>query len=268
MKKEPVKIVLIGTGNVAVHLADAIAQLTHYKIEQVYNHRKTREAVALAKTLRCGFTSALPELATTADLYIIAVKDDAIPVIAKQLKPLHLQGIIVHTSGSTGLDVLKGTASHYGVFYPLQAFYKQAVINWQTTPILTEGSTSSANSALTKLGKALSQTVVKANSAQRLNIHLAAVLAINFTNALYVSAFGLIEQHLGKKHISLLKPIMRSSFEKLEQLHPKAAQTGPAKRNDVITMKKHEGLLKDDRKLQKLYKLLSDIIAEQQHGKF
>lgn len=268
MKKEPVKIVLIGTGNVATHFSGAIAQVTNYKIVQVYNHRKTREADALAKTLKCSFTSALTEVVKDGDLYIIAVKDNAIPVIAKQLKPLHLQGIIVHTSGSTGLDALKSTGKQYGVFYPLQTFYKHAAIDWETTPILLEGNTGSSYTALSKLGKTLSQTVVKANSAQRLTIHLAAVLAVNFTNALYVSAFDLIEAQLGKKHISLLKPIMRSSFEKLEQLHPRAAQTGPAKRHDTIIMKKHERLLKRNVKLQKLYKLLSEIIAEQQDGKF
>jgi predicted short-subunit dehydrogenase-like oxidoreductase (DUF2520 family) len=42
-----------------------------------------------------------------ADIYIIAVKDDAIAEVVKKLMPLKLTGLVVHTSGSVEVNVLK-----------------------------------------------------------------------------------------------------------------------------------------------------------------
>jgi hypothetical protein len=69
-----------------------------------------------------------------ADLYIIAVSDDAINTVAAMLP---LKPISGHTSGSMGLDVLHDN-NRRGVFYPLQTFTKNKPVDFKSIPICLE----------------------------------------------------------------------------------------------------------------------------------
>ena len=111
----------------------------------------------------------------------------------------------------------------------------------------------------------ISKTVKVVDSKNRLQIHLAAVFACNFTNAMYVAAYELLENNLRKKDTELLLPIMQQSFKKLQNVHPTKAQTGPAMRNDKLVMKKHLQLLKKDKHLSHVYTVISDLIMRQQN---
>ena len=258
-------IVIIGSGNVAYHIAESFQAHSHIHIFQVFNHRLSKEAKQFSKHFNCDLTTDYKSIYQKADIYIIAVKDDAIVEVAKQLIPLKLKGLVVHTSGSVDLNVLKNVSSKIGVYYPLQTFYKGANIDWNATPLLMEANGKSALDALKYLASPISKTLKVVNSKNRLQIHLAAVFACNFTNAMYVSAYEMIENNLSKKDTELLLPIMKQSFQKLEMIHPKKAQTGPAMRNDKIVMKKHLQLIKQDKQLSHVYAVLSDLIMKQQN---
>ena len=117
------------------------------------------------------------------------------------------------------------------------------------------------------LANSVSEKVKVVDSKNRLQIHLAAVFACNFTNAMYVAAYQIIENNLTKKDTDLLLPIMQQSFQKLQKVHPKHSQTGPAMRNDKLVMKKHLALIKNNKQLTQVYKTLSDLIITQQHLK-
>lgn len=258
-------IVIIGVGNVAYHIAESFQSNSNVKLLQVFNHRNSKEAKQFSKQFQCDLITNYKSINQKADIYIIAVKDDVIVEVAKQLKPLKLKGLIVHTSGSVEMNVLKNTSPKIGVYYPLQTFYKTASIDWRVTPLLIEAHTKSALNTLKQLASAVSKTVKMVDSKNRLKIHLAAVFACNFTNAMYVSAYELIENNLSKKDTELLLPIMQHSFQKLQIVHPKKAQTGPAMRNDKLVMKKHLQLLKQDKQLSHVYAVLSDLIMRQQN---
>jgi predicted short-subunit dehydrogenase-like oxidoreductase (DUF2520 family) len=118
---------------------------------------------------------------------------------------------------------------------------------------------------LKQLASTVSKTVKVVDSKNRLQIHLAAVFACNFTNAMYVSAYEIIENNLSKKDTELILPIMKQSFQKLKKVHPAKAQTGPAMRNDKLVLKKHLQLIKHDKQLSHVYAVLSDLIMKQQH---
>ena len=135
----------------------------------------------------------------------------------------------------------------------------------QRKPLLVEANTKTAFKSLKTLAVTISKTVKEINSIKRLQIHLAAVFACNFTNAMYVSAYEIIEDNLTKKDTDLLLPIMQTSFQKLHNVHPKKAQTGPAMRNDKLVMNKHLQLLKEDKLLSKVYSILSNLIIDQQN---
>lgn len=258
-------IVIIGTGNVAYHIAESFQSNSNVHLLQVFNHKNSKDARQFSKQFNVNLICDYKFIHQKADVYIIAVKDDAIAEVAKQLVPLKLKGLVVHTSGSVDMQVLKNTSSKIGVYYPLQTFYKGAKIGWKTTPLLIEANTKIALHTLKQLASIVSKTVKVVDSKNRLQIHLAAVFACNFTNAMYVSAYEMIENNLSKKDTELLLPIMQQSFQKLQTVHPKKAQTGPAMRNDKLVMKKHLHLLKEDKQLSHVYAVLSDLIMRQQN---
>ena len=260
-------IVIIGTGNVATHLAASFLGIKQVKVVQAFNHVLSKKAKDYSKKFKCEVVADYNQIKPDADIYIIAVKDDAIAEVVKNLIPLKLNGLVTHTSGSVDCDVLKKVSKQIGVYYPLQTFYPNAKIDWTLTPLLIEANTKVALIQLKSLANAVSKQVRVINSEERLRIHLAAVFASNFTNAMYVTAYELIEKSLTKKDTALLFPLMKHSFQKLETVHPLAAQTGPAKRQDKRVMQKHLGLLKNDKDLLALYKSLSDLILKQQSGK-
>lgn len=262
---QPLKIVIIGTGNVAYHIAQSFQSNTKVNLLQVFNHRYSKEAKLFSKQFQCDLVTDYKSIHQKADIYIVAVKDDAIAEVAKQLLPLKLNGLVVHTSGSVEVNVLKNVSKTIGVYYPLQTFYKGASIDWNTTPLLIEANTKSSVTKLKQLASTVSKTVKVVDSKNRIQIHLAAVFACNFTNAMYVAAFELLENNLSKKDTELLLPIMQQSFKKLQTVHPAKAQTGPAMRNDKLVMRKHLQLLKQDKQLSHVYTVISDLIMRQQN---
>jgi predicted short-subunit dehydrogenase-like oxidoreductase (DUF2520 family) len=249
-------IVIIGAGNVATQLGIALHK-EGYLISQVYS-RTNKSATALAKKINAEAISDLKKLNTTATIYIIAVKDDAISKIAKQLKLK--DKIIVHTSGSIPLEVLKNCSKNYGVFYPLQTFSKDKKVDFKNIPICIEANNKATLNTLTYFAKSISNNVQKANSEQRKVLHVAAVFACNFSNHLYSIANDILTQN--KLSFDLLKPLIEETTDKIKNNLPAKMQTGPAIRGDKKTMNAHLKLLKRDKELTTIYTLLSKSIID------
>jgi predicted short-subunit dehydrogenase-like oxidoreductase (DUF2520 family) len=262
---KPLNIVIIGVGNVAYHIAQSFTFNTTVNIIQVFNHRNSKQAKQFSIEFRCDLVTDYSFINHNADVYLIAVKDDAIAEVVKNMSALKLKGVVAHTSGSIDLIELKPVSKNFGVYYPLQTFYKNASINWDKTPLLIEGNSKATENKLKQLAKLVSQKVKVVDSKSRLQIHLAAVFACNFTNAMYVSAFEIVKTSFSKKDTDLLMPIMEQSFKKLKTVHPNNAQTGPAMRNDKLVMNKHLKLLKQDKQLSHVYAVMSDLIMKQQN---
>ena len=248
------KITLIGAGNVATQLGTTL-QKAGFEILQVYS-RSDKAARTLAKKINAQPITDLKKLLPVASIYIIAVKDDAIAELAKQL---HVNNqVVVHTSGSMEMSVLKGTSQNYGVFYPLQTFSKSKAVDFSNIPICIEASNKKTANTLKRFAKSISKSVQEINSAQRKTLHVAAVFACNFTNHMYAIADSL----LTKSNISfdLLKPLIMETADKIKHQAPVLMQTGPAIRNDKKTMDAHLKLLSTDKQLRAIYKLISDHI--------
>lgn len=250
-------ILLHGSGNVATHLALAIHKTGH-QIVQVYSRTKA-SAAALGNRLGVPYTHLVDEIMQDADLYIYAVSDDALEsLVSLNIAP---QAMHVHTAGSVAMDIFKGYKKHYGVLYPLQSLSKDKAIDFQQVPLLLEASDEVVKQALDVLAKEISGQVHHYNTEQRLKIHLAAVFANNFVNHLFHIASDIMES--SDIDFNLLKPLIKETIEKISHLSPAEAQTGPAKRNDQKIMKQHMEMLKDQPKLQNLYRELSQMILEQ-----
>ena len=250
------RISIIGAGNVATQLA-LVLKKTGNEIVQVYN-RSNEAGVELAKTVGASFTSDLSQL-QEADIYIIAVKDDAIAEVAGALKTDNK--IVAHTSGTKSKDLLEGASDNFGIFYPLQTMTKSAKVDFKNVPLLVEGSNKQTATKLEELAKSISKNVHRVDEQQRQWIHVAAVFANNFTNHM----FGISEQILLSHGLEfeILKPLIFNFIQNLEQHSPSEIQTGPAIRRDFQTIEKHIQLLGDDTRLQKVYQVLTESIIEQ-----
>jgi len=252
-------IVIVGAGNLAHHLLPALRK-AGYRLT-LFNHHATAKAKALAKKNQAAFSSDYEALPKEAMAYMICVKDEAIAEVAASLKAQKVKGLVLHTSGSTDLAVLKGSSAWQGVFYPLQTFSPGDALSWSDIPVLIEANTPKALSILKNLASSVSRKVVRCNSKDRLRMHLAAVLVNNFTNALYTVADEFLSRELSSRHFDLLKPLMQQTLRKLDRLRPADAQTGPARRNDTGTMKRHLELLKT-KEQKALYTMMSRLIAD------
>lgn len=252
------KISLIGSGNFAWTFARGVEPVNDLEIVQVIS-RSLQHASQLASYCHAQASNRLSALTDETDICLIAVNDDAIPVVAAQL-PTFSNTIFAHTAGSVDSLVL-GQFTHHGVFYPLQTLSKNVPMPWSNIPVLTTSSNPIVGGTLSTLGGKLGSSVLKITDEQRLSVHLAAVLANNFSNAMYGAASGLLAD--SGLPFSLLHPLIQEGASKATRLDPIDAQTGPAIRGDHSVQKKHLSLLEDYPQLKELYQLVSQFIAAQ-----
>lgn len=251
-------IVMIGAGNVAVHMAQAFESAAH-RVTAVYS-RNIDNATALASRLE-GKPAVIDDLSAIvrdADIYIFSVKDSALPSVFASMPAT--QGLWAHTAGSVALDAICRHHSESGVFYPLQTFSKDRTLDFSSVPLYIEAATPAVRDVLERLARTVSTNVLFCTGDQRLQLHLAAVFACNFTNHLYAIAQQLLSDH----HLPAdsLVPLIRETAAKVEYVPALMAQTGPAVREDFATMTKHLDLLKSNPEYQNIYKTLSKSIIE------
>lgn len=247
---------IIGAGNVATHLATELYS-RGIKITEIWSWHLTN-AEDLAKKTNASTCVTLSDLKTDVDLVIVAIKDDSVISMINQLP----KGVpaIVHTSGGLNMDVLSGSSANIGVLYPLQSFRKDEQIEWNSVPICIEANNEDFSKLLRALGGELSKTVQYVNSDQRKKLHIAAVIANNFTNYLYSVSHDIsIKADLP---FSLLLPLIKQNTKKLTGNDPFEFQTGPAKRNDLKLIQDHIESLSDQPEVAGLYKYITDLIIK------
>lgn len=253
-------IVILGSGNTATVLAKMM-QVAGHSIVQVWSHNQ-QHAAELAKQVQSKAINTLQAIAADADLCVIAVSDKAISEVAAELKLK--KKVLVHTAGSVSIEVLKNASPNYGVLYPLQSLRKEMTV-LPAVPFLIDGNSDDIKALLKDFALSLSDKVEVANDEVRLQMHLAAVVASNFTNHLY----ALTEEFCQKRQLNfeMLHPLIQEVAFRLNQGHAIDMQTGPARRGDEETIQKHLQLLKADEHLHDLYQVLSESIHHLYHKK-
>ncbi len=249
-------IVIIGSGNVAAVLGRKFRAAGH-RIIQVYG-RNASAASALAYEWDIESTNYKSLIRNDAELYLIAVPDDAIDDVVKDL---YLPGkVVVHTAASVPKEILKTVTDHYGVFYPLQSLRKE-MSGLPEMPVFFEGSDEITRTKLDVLAHSIAgDNVTEAGGDARLKLHVAAVLVSNFTNHLY----ALAEEYCKKEGLDFrqLLPLIEETAGRIKDIAPKAAQTGPAIRHDKETIEKHLALLQNHPQLKNIYLLMTESIQQ------
>ena len=254
---------IVGTGNIAWHLINALEQ-AGIRVAEVSTRKKKNAKDLTGYTYDVRIKTDLDFRESPSELFILAVSDDALETVAASVL-LPEGAILVHTSGAKGMSgltsSLKNNKVSLGVFYPLMTFTRGIPVDFKQVPICIEGEDEQTNKVLMKVAAKLSKEVHQVNSHQRAVLHLSAVFGCNFVNHLWALSKEIIEEE--ELDFDILKPLIKETFLKgMKAEHPAEVQTGPALRHDGSTIAKHKSLIKDDKDLSKVYKTLTKSIQD------
>lgn len=258
-------ITLIGSGNVATWIAQRLQDNPRFPITQVYS-RNLENAQRLADRLHAQAIDDIRLLNAENQVFIFALADKAYDEILPKL-PCRLPSAFL-TSGTVSCQCLKDYADHYGVIYPLQTFTKTQDMSTLEVPLCLEyheGPTQEPTlpsveySQMHSLAHELSPSCYEVSEQQRARMHVAAVFACNFSNAMYHIAYNLLKEN--DLPFEMLMPLLRQTVSKLETMTPAEAQTGPAVRHDENVMQKQLSSLNDP-KQKEIYRIMSDLIMK------
>ncbi len=250
------RIVFIGSGNIAFFFATRLYRKGH-EIVQVYSRTRAHGDL-LAVLTHSEVTDCLGEIVDDADVYILAIKDDALAEVAAGLS---FKGkTVIHCAGAVPLDVLGDISEHKAVIWSLYSIKKSNLPPGPNIPLIVEASNPVAATVALQLAGDISETVLETDFRQRQLLHVCAVFANNFTNHLFSIAQKLCEEHT--LPFEVLHPIIRQTTGQIAFLPPSENQTGPAVRKDFRTIEKHLDLLKQHPGWQQIYADISESIMK------
>jgi predicted short-subunit dehydrogenase-like oxidoreductase (DUF2520 family) len=263
------KVVIIGSGNVATVLGGKIAAAGHTILQVVARKSDGRPSQGgaagpmgwpelLAAQWGCDLvTDWAGIMQGEAEVYIVALSDTALIEFSERVR---LPGrLVLHTAGAVSGNVLRAVSSHCGVLYPLQSLRRE-IHPFPEFPLLIDAEDPADLPAIEAFARTLAQQVQQADDEGRLKLHVGAVVINNFSNYLYTLAADFCG-HEGVD-FRLLLPLIRETAARLETHAPRAVQTGPAVRGDAGTIEKHLQVLTNYKNLSELYRLFSIQIED------
>lgn len=246
----------LGAGNLATHLSKVL-QERGFHISQVYS-RSEKSAKDLAQKLDTSYTTFTNQINNDADVYIVALKDAVFDEVLSQID--FRNKLLVHCSGSMPLSALTEYSGNIGVFYPLQTFSKSREVDFKSIPVFIEANSKNNEDFLVELAQKITDSVSIMNSEKRKFLHISAVFACNFVNHFYAIAAELLKS----KDIpfDVLKPLILETAQKVMEIPPQEAQTGPAVRFDENIISDHLNEISDFKNYAELYNSISKSIFE------
>jgi predicted short-subunit dehydrogenase-like oxidoreductase (DUF2520 family) len=188
-----------------------------------------------------GRSDSIVDAARDVDLLVIATPDAAIGEVADAVEPAE-QTLVVHLSGSLGLDVLEGHPRR-AALHPLVALPDE-----ETGARRLEGAwfAVAGDPQVHEVVSALAGRSFTVDDEHRAAYHAAAVIASNHLVAL----LGQAERVAAVAGVPLdaYLDLVRATVDNVADLGPAAALTGPVARGDWQTIERHlEALHPDER---------------------
>ncbi|WP_326981551.1 DUF2520 domain-containing protein [Chryseobacterium sp. MYb264] len=248
------QVVIIGSGNVAYHMAKAFVQ-NNIPLAQIFG-RNEPELQKISEELNISYST---KNLVDSDLYVICVSDHSVEDVSKLIQKK--DALVVHTSGSLPKEILQGNYRKAS-FYPLQTFSKSKELDYSNIPFFIETENEDDKKILFEIASKISRNVMESTHEKRKYIHLTAVFACNFVNHLFSRAKEISDSQ--EIPFDYFLPIIDETIQKVHEIEPKSAQTGPAVRNDKRILELHEQLLQDEsleiyktmnHSIQKMYEL-------------
>lgn len=252
------KIAIVGAGNMAYTLCKVLKnkEINPYCVFV----RDAAKAEKMHQDLGVETVSDY-EKVLKSDLVIIAVRDDEISEVASHL--VDYKGLAVHTSGTKSSEVLNRLERH-GVFYLPFTMSKERDISFDDVPLLIYANTPEDLIRLKGFAEKLSSKVQYCDDEQRRTIHLVAVFVSNFTNLMLGIGDKILKDN--DLNLSMMEPLVMEMMKKSFDISPDNALTGPARRGDMETIRKHEEMLANLPKELEIYKILTNYILEKYHN--
>ncbi|MCU0415619.1 MAG: DUF2520 domain-containing protein [Cytophagaceae bacterium] len=244
---------MVGTGNMAWHWAQAFEKqstVQWYVVSR--NNISEQNFIAL-----CPHVLPNNRLTRAPDGIAFFVPDTEIENQSNNFARLYPTAWHLHSSGATSIDQLKAKKKH--VVYPIQSLSKGIAIDWATFPVALESNTELPHT-LNNWIQSTPITTLTCTSEERLALHTAAVLSSNFITHLLTLTAKVAEQY--SFPLSILEPLVQQAIEKAFQHGPQQTQTGPAVRNDQITIDKHLEVLSPFPEILKIYRILTESIQK------
>jgi predicted short-subunit dehydrogenase-like oxidoreductase (DUF2520 family) len=257
----------VGAGTLASALARALRKRKYQIREIISRPGSLDEARALAKTVKARATT-LEAANLDADLTWICVPDDAIAQVASQLagRANWTRKTVLHSSGALASDVLaplKSAGAEVASAHPLMTFVADAAADFTRVPFALEGDPK----ALT-----IAAAIVRDIGGNPFRIdreHKAAYHAFGFFVSPLLVALIATAQQVGAlaglpedEARALMQPIVRQTIDNIFANGPQAAFSGPLKRGDVDTIRKHLAALAAAPALLDVYRSLARIALE------
>ncbi len=240
---EPPIIGIVGAGAVGTALGAALSRAGWPIAAVASRDSARRERFRSFVPGARGFAEA-NALLDEVELIVLAVPDDAIPVLAGELHMYSGQAMI-HTSGALGAEVLEpamAAGTQVGAFHPLVAFAdtERAVAALRGATVAIEGDEQLAG-LLADMAEAIGATAVRLLPGTKAAYHAAAVLAAGGIVALLdaIAELGKVAGLDEAGALQIYGGLIEQTLGNARALGISRALTGPMTRGDVGTLRRH-----------------------------
>ena len=256
---------VVGPGSLGRVLALAL-HAAGYAITEIVSRdsiKSRRQAAGLA--LAVGARPATVQSAQwDADVIWLCVPDDAIAITARELAIHHKNWknkIVLHSSGALvagELVALKRRGAAVGSAHPMNTFVRNSKPSFAGTPFAVEGDAASVRMA-TRVASDLNGggDVFRISRRRKPLYHLVG----SFSSPLLISLLSAAETVARKAGVprpqALIRRILQQTIENYLHQGADAAFSGPVRRGDIATIKKHLLALKELPAVREIYVALA-----------
>ena len=264
LKNKKKKLAIVGLGSLGRVLALAL-HAAGYAITEIVSRdsaKSRRQAAGLA--LAVGARPATVQSAQwDADVIWLCVPDDAIAITARELAANHKNWknkIVLHSSGALAageLAALKRRGAAVGSAHPMNTFVGNSKPSFAGTPFSVEGDGAAVRMAAEIAGHLNAGDVFRVSSKQKPLYHVVG----SFSSPLLISLLSAAETVARKAGVrrpqALTRRILQQTIENYLHKGADAAFSGPIRRGDIATIKKHLLALKEVPAIREIYVALA-----------
>jgi predicted short-subunit dehydrogenase-like oxidoreductase (DUF2520 family) len=276
-------IAVIGAGKISYSLTNALIK-NNYNINIVVS-RRLNSAKKLAQKFKIEtYSDQLNDIPAKCSFFLLAVPDNQIKIVAKNLSRLKLNfknSLFIHLSGAHDISLLNSLENKNGKtasIHIMQTFPTIRIVNIKNCFAAIETKNKNINNFLSGFAKSVNLIPFSLKSGNKALYHAAGVFASNFlVGNLFNSEKLFKESKIDNLNFyEMMQPIILSTLQNINKEGTVKALSGPVERGDLETVKNHLSSIKKNGK--NIFNNLSYInyivqslslltIAENKYGK-
>jgi len=262
------KIGLIGCGRVGTTLFSLLKR--NNSVIGVYDINKNNQKKTI-RLLRIKKNPAFKDLCRECEALFFATPDDQIAIAYKKVRPfIKEKKYLFHFSGTLPAAIFPKAKDVYRCsVHPFATFPKIIIPPRRKKYLLFVQGETRAKKAATKIFSSKYFILKNISKAQKPYYHLIGVFASNLIVGLSLASYRLAKR-IGwrkKDYYTAVLPLIEETIGNIKNYGLENALSGPLERGDIKIIKEHLKSLKDDEILLNTYKILSQAIIENLHGR-